>query len=450
MALNIDPAKALRTPRQREELVRAVLAANPKEESRHVEWKTDLGELTTTHASFVAARAILGMANRSLSVARTAFEGGGYLVLGAEPENLTGQVMPDPANLVPAIERYVGRTVEWDPHRVTVDGTDVVVISVEPPRAGDRIRTLQRAYQGSDGKQVEDGTVFVRYPGRTDRARKEDIEALQDRLVLGTAAPEIELDVSWASGEPRAFCVDTGPEAIEQWTASTGHELKASVPTVSAYNFGNTGVTRGAVDKYKAKIAEYLEDTPQHLPAIVRRWLVQGALEGASWAWVLSARNPTEASIAGISIRIKLPVGLEAYSLPPQAPTIKRPEFEPDSLISSMMLAGVPYQLPHDNSVDVLASLNSDVSVEQRTDGWEILYERGRLHAGRLTEFEPVVFVTAEPEGTEFELEIDVAASSATGHKQERVTVTAVGGAISPLLVVPARQRTVGEGRVDQ
>ncbi|MGI5516114.1 hypothetical protein [Streptomyces sp. CA-106131] len=48
------------------------------------------------------------MANRPVSVAAAAFEGVGYVVIGAEPGALNGQLVPDSAELVNALRRYTG------------------------------------------------------------------------------------------------------------------------------------------------------------------------------------------------------------------------------------------------------------------------------------------------------------------------------------------------------
>jgi hypothetical protein len=51
------------------------------------------------------------------------------------------------------------------------------VITVEPPAAGDRIRTLQREFQ-----PYLAGAIFVRRQGRTVPALPGDIQALEDRF----------------------------------------------------------------------------------------------------------------------------------------------------------------------------------------------------------------------------------------------------------------------------
>lgn len=145
-------------------------------------------------ASFAISRAILGMANRSVRVAASAFEGVGYVVIGAEPGTLRGQAVPDSAELVNGLRRYTGHGWPlWDGRTVDVDGTGVLVVTVEPPRDGDRIALLQRSYQPPKKPMVPEGTVFVRQPGATERASKAELEMLQDRLVAGLTGQEAAL-----------------------------------------------------------------------------------------------------------------------------------------------------------------------------------------------------------------------------------------------------------------
>lgn len=211
MALKIDTARAIRTQDQLVALVRAVAGASAGDESRAVEWKSSFPDLLHEAASFAIARAILGMANRPVEVARTTFEGVGYVVVGAEPGEISGQTLPDNADLLTAIGRYAGRSFPlWDPRSVQVDDREVLVITVEPPRAGQRIALLQRGYQ-PPGKSslVPEGTIFIRHPGATDRATRLDIEALQDRLIEGR---EIDSATARAEGnrqELRALLAET-------------------------------------------------------------------------------------------------------------------------------------------------------------------------------------------------------------------------------------------------
>lgn len=194
MSFQIDSSRSLRAHDQLVELVRAVLAASPNDESRSVEWKSSYDEITGSSASFAISRAILGLANRPVSVAATAFEGVGYIVVGAEPGTLHGQSVPDSAELVNALRRYTGHSFPiWDPRTVAVDDVDVLVITVEPPHDGDRIVLLQNDYQPPKDRLIPEGTIFIRRPGASERASRLELEMLQDRLIAGLAGPDAAL-----------------------------------------------------------------------------------------------------------------------------------------------------------------------------------------------------------------------------------------------------------------
>lgn len=216
MPLQIDSSRALRTHDQLVTLVRAIVAAAPEDESRAVEWKSSYPDLTSSEASFAIARAILGLSNRSVRVASTAFEGVGYVVIGAEPGRLAGQAIPDSAEILNAVRRYTGHGAPlWDPRPVSVDGSNVLVITVEPPRDGDRIALLHKSYQGS-GKLVPEGTIFVRQSGATERASRAELEYLQDRLVAGQSGSDAL--VKAGRHDRIRELVATAADAAQRWT----------------------------------------------------------------------------------------------------------------------------------------------------------------------------------------------------------------------------------------
>lgn len=189
VVLNVDTTRALRSPDQVLSLIRAVYDAAPEDESRAVEWKSGYSDLTSPEASFAIGRAILGFANRPVAVAAASFEGTGYVLVGVEPGSLSGQQVPDSADLLNAIYRYTGHGWPyWDARTLTFDGVSVLVVTVEPPHEGDRIALLQKSYQAVKGPMVPEGTIFVRQPGATGRASRIELEMLQDRLLSGSEA----------------------------------------------------------------------------------------------------------------------------------------------------------------------------------------------------------------------------------------------------------------------
>jgi hypothetical protein len=84
MTLNIQSNSALRRPTELQDLVRAVLQADPADETDWIEWKS-FRPLTIIDGRADAARHILGFANRHPDRAARSFEGYGYLLIGVQP-----------------------------------------------------------------------------------------------------------------------------------------------------------------------------------------------------------------------------------------------------------------------------------------------------------------------------------------------------------------------------
>jgi hypothetical protein len=176
MPLIIDSSRALRTPQDVAGLVQAIVAASPNDESDWVEWKNGL-ILQKKDDACQLARHILGMANRRPAEAARHVGGCGYVVIGAEPGSCVGVAEIDPADLGGGIQPYLGpEGPSWSAQYVRHQGCSVLVITIEPPRRGDRIFTLQKEF----GKYTA-GMVFVRHPGRTVQAGPGDIRALEER-----------------------------------------------------------------------------------------------------------------------------------------------------------------------------------------------------------------------------------------------------------------------------
>jgi hypothetical protein len=88
VGLNIDTTIALRTPGQLANLVNAILAADPVDETHWLEWKTDVN-LTDRQWQARIAKFVLGVANRRPQVADPACEGCAYMALGVAPGKLS-------------------------------------------------------------------------------------------------------------------------------------------------------------------------------------------------------------------------------------------------------------------------------------------------------------------------------------------------------------------------
>jgi hypothetical protein len=224
MPLAIDSSRAFRRIQELVGLVDAVILADPNDESDWIEWKAGL-ILANKDSVVQLARHILGMANRKVSEAARFAEGCGYIIVGAEPGNCDGITGIDPADLDSKIVTYTGADgPSWSPQYVPCQGVQVLVITVEPPRWGQRPFTLRKAYEGYNA-----GAIFVRRPGRTILAEPADIQALVDRYAA--ASQPFTLQVRPASaGTVTIHGLPSLQPLFDKWAAARQRELNPPPP----------------------------------------------------------------------------------------------------------------------------------------------------------------------------------------------------------------------------
>ena len=110
-------------------------------------------------------------------------DGLAYLIVGAEAGQVHGTPGIDGADLDQEASRYLGADgPTWAPMDVTVEGNNVLVVVVEPPRWGDRMHTLRtripaRRWEGGRSTSV----------ARLERSRPTPRTSgqLEDRLMRG-------------------------------------------------------------------------------------------------------------------------------------------------------------------------------------------------------------------------------------------------------------------------
>lgn len=168
---NFATAVACRTDDERAALVEAIHSSpSHSQETNWLEWKNGL-DPGTNEGRFAIAKAILGFANRAVDQAQLACEGVAYMVVGVQPGAVAGVPSFDHAALGQKIKTYADEP-RWTPHYVGFDGKTVLVILVEPPRAGDPIHTLQKEFT-KDRTTHRAGTVFHRGTAHTEPRRAE-------------------------------------------------------------------------------------------------------------------------------------------------------------------------------------------------------------------------------------------------------------------------------------
>lgn len=232
VASGVDPRRALRRPSDLAQLV-AAIRGGLLDEAHWLEWKSTL-DPKSKHGAFTIARAILGFANRDPVRAARDCEGCAYVVVGAEPSHVAGVEALDPAVLEQAVAPYVGghNGPTWAPTYTTVDGSVVLVVTVEAPRAGDRAWPLRKTFQGANGDGANDGVIFVRHLGKTERASSADMDMLVVRATGSAAATGLPSDVTidWVIEPPTLPRLHTNA-GRDEWVASERERLATGVPS---------------------------------------------------------------------------------------------------------------------------------------------------------------------------------------------------------------------------
>ena len=351
---DLDRSRALRTPAELRELVEAIRDSPPdSQETNWVEWKSGL-DLSSKEGRFSIARAVLGFANREVTLASNVFEGVAYMVVGAEPGAVAGVTVIDSAKLEQGVRTYLDGP-RWTPHYVQVDGKDVLVIAVEPPRPGDTIHTLLKEY--SSDKPTEStrdkdrpaanrrGTVFHRGAARTEQAGPAEIEMLVQRRVDGTRQPGVELAMAMTALP--LIRLDLSPDALDEWMQQHERSIRANsgapkqppaaprtpagagtfgLPTsyLTAEGYLGSGYREQDARTFEAQVSEYLDAKraallPQLVGAVVRS-------NGNKVSFVVT--NDSDDSITGVQLTVRFPRNeIVVRSVAPRArsvPTVPR------------------------------------------------------------------------------------------------------------------------------
>jgi hypothetical protein len=123
----------------------------------------------------------------------------------------------DPASLGQGVQSWLGTEgPAWWPHYDEEQGIPVMVVTVAPPQPGQRAFTLRKdltvTTPGGGSKGYPAGTIFVRYPGRTEIAGPGDIRALEDRY----AAPALESARAAEANTRRSLEIQQARQAAEE------------------------------------------------------------------------------------------------------------------------------------------------------------------------------------------------------------------------------------------
>lgn len=327
MALVIDTSKALRRPSDLEQLAVAVRDADPNDETHWIEWKSSL-DLTTKHGWSKIASAILGFANREPARAERCCEGCAYMIVGIEPNNVEGVIPVDHAKLEQGLDPYLGghSGPSWSPQYVTVDGKQVLVVTIEAPRQGDRMFPLRKTFQTSAGVTVPDGTVFVRHQAKTERATAADHDMLTARSTGAAATVDVPTDVTveWVGEVPTVPACDAGI-GCDEWVAQRRSELKVRPPvpkpkpTSSSTSPLATLMIQptGALNLFeKRSWASYEAEVESYLTRCRKRWphVVQSRYHSSDIGLIkMAVSNPSDRNLPAVEMKLTLPDSAWAF-----------------------------------------------------------------------------------------------------------------------------------------
>ncbi|WP_409056828.1 ATP-binding protein [Streptomyces sp. SYP-A7185] len=303
MALDIDHTAPFRTPLQLRSLVVAIQSAGEHDESDWIEWKSnyDLSEKST---KATLARHIIALANRTVEKSRQAAGGHGYIIVGVEPGNLEGVRTIDLADLESGVRPYLGPLgPEWIPAYISCEGKDVLAISVDPPRQGDRIHTLEKSFD-----KYYAGMIFVRRTAQTVLADPGEVFALSQRVQVVedrqsltlTSAKEVTSAPSWPWLD----------EALRSMLNEEREEVEAKGRRKVARQF------LPAIDNDPRTLEDYTEEARQYLErykTYLFEVAVQTFVRSGHGSLEMNLKNSQERSYQQVRVEVELPSGFAAY-----------------------------------------------------------------------------------------------------------------------------------------
>lgn len=196
----------------RHRLLHAIHEASGADVNEWVEFEAGLDPSTKAGYAHIA-RAVVAFANRDLARAQRWTNGNAYVIVGLEPGNAPGATVVDPAIIHDGVNALIAAPAPgWDIEYTSYGMTQVLMVTVEPPKLGEPIHCIGKVAPAADN-----GNIFVRRPGKSDRARSDDIRRLSARLRT-PSRDAIAIDVAatvpaW-DGLPRL----TWPESwIDEW-----------------------------------------------------------------------------------------------------------------------------------------------------------------------------------------------------------------------------------------
>jgi hypothetical protein len=167
------------------------------------------------------------MANRDAALAKEFLEGCGVVIVGLGPA--TGEISAvdvlDPTDLENKLNTYLGKDgPRWNPHWITVENVQLLVVEVDAPRQGDPGYTLRAKFDDYRASQV-----FVRVGSKTEVATQSDTERLARRLTALETKESLDVEVGVTIDEPLSRIYREESD-VEAYYAREERNLLASLP----------------------------------------------------------------------------------------------------------------------------------------------------------------------------------------------------------------------------
>lgn len=386
MALDVDTSRAFRTNAELVGLIEAIKGATEHDETHWLELKSHL-DLSSAEGKFSIAKALLGLANRSPEVAMKHCEGCAYLVVGADQNGVNGVVEVDAAILEQQLAAYLGggdSAPRYDPRYVRLGDTSVLVCTVEPPRAGDRMKTLHKGYNNFPA-----GTVFKRGIAKTEVASPGDIAMLEDRYLAGLSEADMDLDVAIkVSGQGLVQLTDYSvEEETAKWLARERDVLMERVPdngsTAAESPFARLLQPRDG-SSFSADRERYLRRVEQYLSEcrmMLRRAVIRDLVLSEDNRLVVHATNPSDATLTSVRLKIEIvTAAVIALDGPPEESRLPlRPKWE-SSALGIPLMGNAEVDLDFESLRPAGRGRPGEVNVPDGHRGRVILWNLGDIH----------------------------------------------------------------------
>ncbi|HEX4402883.1 MAG TPA: RNA-binding domain-containing protein [Galbitalea sp.] len=432
MALNIDSSKPLRNYSSLKVLVEGIRdCGDPGAEHHAIEWKRSL-DLKDREAQWAVARAILAMSNRTVAGAARHFGGVGYVVVGADVGAVAGTDKWDGQQLEPLLSRYLGKDgPTWHHDNIDVDGRSVLVITVEAPSKGDRIHTVRKEISDQKGKVLAvEGEIFIRRGSTSVRANPADIRELEDRLLSGVHAPDMDVQLTLDStNDPIVVLLDLTDTAIERKVVSKRAELIAPLEEFERTKSTRFGLATGlgltelrTPAEFRHEVDKYLKAYGVSVPNLARNRAFE-LFESHSVH--LRLQNLGLEALEEVQLRLRFPSPFEPLfdQVDPKTPD------EPQPWGSSFTAF---YRAPR---MPFLGGIHrpNDPETEFHNESRSATFPMGTLHAGASIAAEPFVLLVVGLPESECVFHASVVARNRRGIAEFEFSVPLGNRTVTPL-----------------